>query len=106
MMVSDATAAAQAVFAAEDPRFYDDVGCLVKDSAAWKGRVRAYAPGDGGQRWLEAERAFYGRPLVARTPMGFDFVAFETLAEAAEQDRDGRGRTWAELQAEIARGSS
>jgi len=106
MMVSDHVAAAQAVFAGDDPRFYDDIGCLVHDSSAWSKRVQPYVPADGGERWLKAEKAFYGRPADARTPMGFDFVAYETMAQATERDRDGRGRTWGDLVAELSGGPS
>lgn len=95
MLVSDLRAAAEAVYADEDPRFYDDVGCLAADREAAGGRSELYV--ETGRGWVRAGEALYARPEAARTPMGYGFVAFADRREAESRDSEGRARSWDEV---------
>jgi hypothetical protein len=87
MLISTDANAAQVVQAGEDPRFYDDLGCLAKDRAAHAPAARRYVRVGGG--WLAAENAVYVSDRDARTPMGYNFVA-RPSAEA-------EGLSWTEF---------
>jgi copper chaperone NosL len=102
MLVSSEPESAQWVAAGEETRFYDDIGCLATDGRAPSGRNARFVHADG--RWLTAERAYYGRPRDVSTPMGYGFLAFPDRRRAESRDRDGRARTWAEVESELARG--
>lgn len=93
-MISDLAHAAQAVAPGEEPRFYDDRGCLAQDAASLPAGARLFVQLDGGTGWIEARDAFFAFPAGARTPMGYGVTAFRTEAGAARADRDGRARRW------------
>jgi copper chaperone NosL len=95
MIVSDPRTAAQAVRRDEDPRFYDDVGCLAADREADGGGWELYV--EAGGAWVRAREAFYARPEDARTPMGYGFLAFGSRSGAESRDPQKRARAWEEV---------
>jgi len=100
MMVSEEGDSAQWVADGEEPRFYDDIGCLAADDWKPASRNARFVHVDG-TRWAPAANAFYARPPHVATPMGYGVVAFGTREKAAALDREGRARTWNELIAEL-----
>ncbi len=96
MLISTTAGAGEIVSKSEDPRFYDDVGCLAADASAVQPDSRAYVhlPDDS---WVEAVQASFAQPSTARTAMGSGFVAFRTAAEAKAADRASRVLTWDEV---------
>ena len=81
MLISTENGRAQIVAAAEDTRFYDDVGCLAADWPTRSSRARAFVRVAGGG-WADAAAAAYARPAAARTAMGSGVVAFASAADA------------------------
>ena len=94
MIVSELTSAAQAVSKREDPKLYDDRGCLAKDAATLSSEWRMYVQLDGARGWIPTVEAFYAFPEGARTPMGYGVTAFATEAEAKRVDRQSRAHSW------------
>jgi copper chaperone NosL len=77
MVVSDPNLAAQIAAAGEEPRFFDDIGCLAD-------YLRRHALADGAAvfvadhrsaEWIPAERAVYSRAEAIATPMNSHIVA-------------------------------
>ena len=101
MLVSREDQAAEWIAAGEEPRFYDDIGCLATDGWRPPGRSARFV--HAGRTWSLAESLFYARPPDASTPMGYDVVAFATREQAASRDREGRARSWEELTRELRR---
>jgi len=99
MVVSREAESAEWIASGEEPRFYDDIGCLATDSWAPPGRSARFVHADG--TWAPAESSFYARPADVSTPMGYGAVAFRTREEAASRDRQGRALTWEELVGEL-----
>ena len=99
MIISDERNAAQAVSAREDTRFYDDIGCLVRDPSARRPGARLYARAAGDTAWLPVETAWFALPAGLQTPMGYGLAAYATEAEAKGADRDGRAFRFADLAA-------
>lgn len=98
MAVSDPTLAAQLVAPGEDPRFFDDIGCLVaylKEHPAGTG-ARAYVADHASGSWIVANDALYSRGDRVATPMGSHLIAH---ADEAAQARDGSARDAARLTA-------
>ena len=102
MMISDLAHAAQAVAPGEEPRFYDDRGCLAKDAGTLPPDARLYVQLDRAAGWTEVGDAFFAFPADARTPMGYGVTAFATEAEAIGADRSGRVWNWNEVVRELA----
>jgi copper chaperone NosL len=88
MAVSDARFAAQVVAPREDPRFFDDVGCL-RDWLRERGGVPpaavAYVADHRTRAWVRASDATFTRVAGLHTPMASHLVAH---ADAASRDRD------------------
>jgi copper chaperone NosL len=97
MLISSLDHAAQAVAPGEEPRFYDDRGCLATDAASLPAGSRLFVQLDGGAGWIDAAEAFFAFPADARTPMGYGVTAFPTESDAARADRDGRALRWADV---------
>jgi copper chaperone NosL len=102
MLISKLDDAAQAVAPGDEPRFYDDRGCLAKDAPSLSSSARVFVQIDGGVGWIDAEDAFFAFPTNRRTPMGYGLTAFRTEAEASRADRSGRTLKWAAAVREIA----
>jgi copper chaperone NosL len=99
MLVSREDQSAEWIVAGEEPRFYDDIGCLATDP--WRAPGRSARFVHVGRSWSPAESVFYARPPALSTPMGYGVAAFATREEAAASDRAGRARTWPELASEL-----
>jgi copper chaperone NosL len=95
MAVSSARFASQLAAPGEEPRFFDDLGCLVsylrehpqlpKGSVTWVADHRTSA-------WVAAARAAYARRDSLQTPMGSHLIAHADATSRA-QDPDARGTT-------------
>ena len=78
MAVSDARFAAQLVAPREEPRFFDDVGCLrdwLRAARSTPPGAVAYVADHRTKAWLRAARATYARVDALETPMGSRLVA-------------------------------
>jgi hypothetical protein len=95
MLISTDSGGGEIVSAADDTRFYDDIGCLAADWEAHHGNARAYVRVAGG--WRDAGATSFGEPADARTAMGSGIVAFATAGEARTIDRAGRALTFGEI---------
>ncbi len=88
MVVSDLRFAAQLVAPGEEPRFFDDVGCLATflkaGGAPVKGQI-AYVADHRTKEWVRASRAVYTKVAGLQTPMSSFLVAH---ADAASRDAD------------------
>ena len=91
MGVSDRRFAAQLVAPSEEPRFFDDIGCL---ASYLKGRTPptgavAFVADHRTKSWVPASGAVYTRVGGIATPMGSHLVAH---ADAASRDADPDAR--------------
>jgi copper chaperone NosL len=83
---SAASLAAQLVARGEEPRFFDDIGCLrdfLSRGRAAKAAV-AFVADHRTRQWVRADRAVYTRARI-ETPMGSRLIAH---ANAASRDAD------------------
>ncbi len=103
MMISDARHAAQAVAPGQDPRFYDDRGCLAEDAPELPAGARLFVEHDAGSGWIDVHDAFFAVTSDARTPMGHGLTAFRSSEEAARADRNGRALSWNDVLVEVRR---
>lgn len=87
MYVSDAALAAQIVARGEEPRFFDDIGCLAAYLRAHPhtAGATAYVADHRTHAWVAADRAVYSRVPTLDTPMGSHLIAHE---DAASRDAD------------------
>jgi copper chaperone NosL len=92
MAVSDASVAGQIVAPYEEPRFFDDIGCLGHYVRATrdlpKGAV-AYVADHRTKAWVRADAAVYTATSLA-TPMGSHLVAHSDV-RSRDLDPDARG---------------
>jgi copper chaperone NosL len=83
MPVSDPRLAAQLAGPGEEPRFFDDIGCL-RDFLAKAGSPRsgavAYVADHGTGRWTPASSAVFSRCPAVETPMGSHVIAHSDAA--------------------------
>lgn len=87
MAVSDTHFAAEVVARGEEPRFFDDIGCLagwLKDARAPDGAI-AFVADHRTARWVRAETAVYTKAARLSTPMGSSIIAH---ADAASRGQD------------------
>ena len=88
MTVSDPNLAAQIAAPGEEPRFFDDIGCLKEYLAGGatspRGAVACVADHRTGE-WVRADRALYTRVPELATPMDSHLMAH---ADLASRDRD------------------
>ena len=93
MAVSDARFAAQLVAPREEPKFFDDVGCLAAYLRAQPGSLPqgslAFVADHRTKAWVPAGAAVYTRVDGLATPMGSHLVAH---ADAASRDADPDAR--------------
>jgi copper chaperone NosL len=101
MTVSDLRVAAQVVAPGEDPRVFDDIGCLVNGlkSAAMPDAAVAYVADHRTGEWVRASDAVYSRIPGRSTPMGSHLVAHASAASRAadEPAASGQALTVAEV---------
>ncbi len=95
MAVSDLRFAAQLVAPGEEPRFFDDVGCLSSflkgGGAPAKGQV-AYVADHRTKAWVRASGAVYTKVAGLQTPMNSSLIAHADAA-SRDADPDSRGGT-------------
>ena len=94
MGASDARFAAQLVAPREEPRFFDDIGCLAAFLAArpaLKGSV-AFVADHRTKAWVPALDAVYTRNPGLQTPMSSHLLAHADAA-SRDADADARGGT-------------
>lgn len=94
MAVSDARFAAQLVAPGEEPRFFDDVGCLrddLREGRVPRGAV-AYVADHRTKAWVRAAAATYARVPGLATPMDSHLVAHADAASRAA-DPEAAGGT-------------
>jgi copper chaperone NosL len=99
MMVSDARFAAQLIAPAEEPRFFDDLGCLrdfLREKPAEVAGYTIYVADHRTRAWVAAEQAVYTRVESLWTPMGSHLIAH---ADAASRAADPEARGGAALTA-------
>lgn len=88
MAVSDARFAAQLATPSEEPRFFDDIGCLAtflkSGGAPAKGQI-AYVADHRTKAWVRASAAVYTKKAGLETPMGSGLIAH---VDAASRDAD------------------
>jgi copper chaperone NosL len=87
MTVSDARFASQLVAPGEEPRFFDDLGCLRDHlrSAPVPAGALAWVADHRTRAWVRADRAVFTRVPGLATPMASSLVAH---ADAASRDAD------------------
>ena len=88
MVVSNPKVAAQIVAPGEEPRMFDDIGCVVnelKQKALPDGAV-VYVADHRTGAWVEALAAVYVRADWVETPMGSHLIAFAN-EESRREDR-------------------
>jgi copper chaperone NosL len=94
MAVSDARFAAQVVAPGEEPRFFDDVGCLrdwLRSGAKPPRGAVAFVADHRTKAWVRAAEAAYTRVDALETPMGSHLVAHADAASRAADPAAVRG---------------
>lgn len=87
MTVSSARFASQIVVPGEEPRFFDDLGCLaahLREGPALPARAAVYVADHRTREWAPADSAVYTKVDGLATPMGSHVVA-----HASPASRDG-----------------
>ena len=95
MEVSDPRFASQLVVPAEDPRFFDDLGCLSRYLAEAQDlppQARVYVADHRTRAWIPAERAVFTRAVALTAAMGSHIIAHESVA-SRDADPDAVGGT-------------
>ena len=103
MMISSERGDAQVLHAGRDPRFYDDIGCLAADRAAWQDGGIPYVMTETGG-WTRADAAFYARPAEVHTAMNYGFTAYAAQTDASRLDREGKALRWDDVLRAVAAG--
>lgn len=88
MAVSAARFASQIVAPGEEPRFFDDLGCLathLRDRATLAAGTVVYVADHRTREWTNASSAVYTRVAGVETPMGSHVIAH---ASPASRDAD------------------
>ena len=95
MAVSEVRFAGQLVAPSEEPKFFDDVGCLgdyVGAAKALPAGAVAYVADHRTGAWVRAEAAIYTRVPAVATPMGSHLLAHASVA-SRDADADAKGGT-------------
>lgn len=95
MIVSDRHFAAQIVAPLEEPKFFDDLGCLanyLKTGAPLPARAIVYVADHSTLTWIPAQEAVFTRVDSLTAPMGSHVVAHQSGATRAA-DPAARGGT-------------
>jgi copper chaperone NosL len=94
MTVSASDVVAQIVAPGEEPRFFDDVGCLaafLKAQADPPDGAIAYVVDHRTRAWLRADRAVYTRVADIETPMGSHLIAHADAESRRADPSTARG---------------
>jgi len=91
MVISSTATAAEVVAPGEEPRLFDDIGCLRKGLAESAPPADAviYVADHVSGAWLRAEQAVFTHVPALQTPMGSGLVAHR---DAAGRDGDAAAR--------------
>ena len=95
MGVVDRRFAAQLVAPGEEPKFFDDIGCLrdyLARAGGAPGGAIAYVSDHRTRSWVAAAEAVYTRAPSVQTPMSSGLMA-HVDAQSREQDPDAQGGT-------------
>ena len=95
MTIASPRLAAEIVAPGEEPRFYDDIGCLVEginrgDLREMGDGATAYVADHRTGAWVSAADAVYTRADSVQTPMGSHLIAHAD-APSRDADRDAAG---------------
>lgn len=93
MVASDPRFASQIVAPYEEPRFFDDLGCLTRYLArdgALSPKARVYVADHRTKAWVPAREAVYTKVTAVSAPMGSRILAHESAA-SRDADPDARG---------------
>ena len=93
MSVSTQIFAAQVVAPGEEPKFFDDIGCLsawLRAGASIPAGGRAFVADHRTRAWVPAAAAVYTRVPGLETPMGSGLIAHESTV-SRDQDPVARG---------------
>ena len=99
MSVSDVRFAGQLVAPGEEPKFFDDLGCLrdyLRSAKQLPSGSLAYVADHRSKAWVPAARAVLTKLAAQATPMGSGVVAH---ADTASRDADDDARGGAPLSA-------
>ena len=94
MAVSPSGVVAQLVAPGEDPRFFDDIGCLasfLKEHAEQPAGAIAYVVDHRTRTWVRANAALYTRVPDFETPMGSHLVAHADERTRKDDEVSARG---------------
>ncbi len=96
MTISDPRLAAEIVAPGEEPRTYDDIGCLLNgikrgDLREMGNDATVYVTDHRTGAWVKAADAVYTRSDSLDTPMGSHLVAYADAASRAADRDAGRG---------------
>ena len=82
MIVSDVRFASQIVARYEEPRFFDDLGCLRKylETARLPQGAVVYVADHRTSEWVRADAAVFSRSSAVVAPMGSRFIAHVSAA--------------------------
>ena len=94
MAIVDGATAAELVAPGEEPRFFDDLGCLrsylTSTKLPWKAVV--YVADHRTKAWVPLSQAVYARQPALQTPMGSQLIAHASEASRAN-DAAAHGAT-------------
>lgn len=95
MVISDARFASQIVVPYEEPKFFDDLGCLTKHlerNRPLPDAARIYVADHRTKVWVLADNAVYTEVPAISAPMGSHYMAHESGASrSADPDAAGGG---------------
>ncbi len=95
MTISNQRLAAEIVAPGEEPRLYDDIGCLVDgirrgDLRSMGQEATIYVADHRTGAWIKAPDAVYTRVASLDTPMGSHLIAHaDASSRAADRDSEG-----------------
>ena len=95
MAVSDRRTAAHIVAPGEEPRFFDDLGCLrgyLHEHAREEGS-RLFVADHRTEEWVDADAAVYARVPFVETPMGSHLLAWTDEESRTRDVSGGEGRS-------------
>ena len=93
MVVSESRLASQIVAPYEEPRFFDDLGCLARylaEHPTLPRGARVYVADHRSRDWVPAEQAIYSTVPSITAPMGSHVVAHASIT-SRDDDRSAPG---------------
>jgi copper chaperone NosL len=102
MAITEARFAGQIVAPAEEPLFFDDIGCMAHFLAGARerpARTMTYVADHRSRTWTRADAALYTEVPGLATPMGSHLIAHADVSsrDADPVAKDGRPRSVAEV---------